>query len=411
MFNYGSQGISMLLNLSFSLIVSKFAGIKFFGEFLIITSMSSVLINLLSFRADEAAIAFYKKGQEILDFELSKAALALSIFLDLLTGLLVFSLLIFFSNFISIYFLHRAEASNAIFLYACFVLIQSLNSVPFSYLMLKDRFKFSGILGILFNASKLFIIFIFIKNNVNLTLENVITSLIIASCLIYLPMFLWVLNVIFFQMKSVKLKMKYESFKEYRKFVATTFLSSSLKAGFQNIDIFILGYVSGPMSTGTYGIFKQFFGSFSFFTSPLGVQLYPKFISAKIRNNLKKIRSAIVIINQKILLLNIFLAAMSLITLQLYLYIHHMKNTVPIVATFILLLASASLNNLLWWARSYSNTIDPTHSLKANFYSSILLLTFIFPLTKVFGMVGTAITMLLVSISLSMYWHRILFIK
>jgi O-antigen/teichoic acid export membrane protein len=402
--SYMFQAAAMAFNLGFNLLVAAKAGVELFGQLSLLVSLSGLLANLMTFRSNEAVIAFYKRGEEGNDWARCRTALGLGLMLDMLVGGTLVVILWMGADQIANHLLKQPQLAEVVYIYAGVLFIQLITSTPVAYLMAREWFVIVGVMSLLASAGKVLIVMTMFSTESQLGLEQLVIAILIPTSLVYGSALLGMIGQVFLRMRAFPFCRETSFYKEYLRFSASTFLSSTVKAATQNIDTVVLGYVSGSTSVGMYGLIKQFTSVFSFLSAPLSLLAYPKFISAVERGRRSDINSAIAFVNKRLLLVFLPLA------LAMYgaftWYLNSIDQYAGLVenASFALVLFSTCIGAMMWWSRPFANAVDPDMSLSAGLLGAIISLILIIPLTYLYAAAGTALAMCAVAVATHIYF-------
>jgi O-antigen/teichoic acid export membrane protein len=170
----------------------------------------------------------------------------------------------------------------------------------------------------------------------------------------------------------------------------------------------VLGYLSNPHTAGVYGIFRQFLAPLPFLSAPLTTLIYPKFVKSVIQEKRTEVKSAVHTVNRK--LAWGYSVALLVIIPGLFIYTRWIGLTLKPVEwyAFGMMIPTSFVVGRFWWARPFSNAVDPSISLRFNFYATMLCLLTIYPLTSMFGIAGTSMCMLAAALLLHVNWGRTL---
>lgn len=407
-FGYATQTGIVASSFLFMLMVTRFGSLETYGALMLLVSVSSTIGNLISFRTNEALVAFYKQGEATNDWGRCKFAIFASMFLDLLVGSALYAILYFNDRYIATLLLKDPAATGEVALYGYVILFSALKSTPFAYLQATERIKIVNAVTLAEQLGKLFIVVGLSFSSGNVSLRSVvIATLLPALCamvIVYLPL----AKALSTHLRHVATNWERDLTRDYARFSLSTFTSSALKAGNQNLDTLILGLATDTRVAGIYSTFRQFLSPFVFMTAPFEAIAYPRFVKAVVEGQNAKVRETILSINSKILFLFGAGAAAIIPMMIIYAQMTSLQLEGSSYIAFGFMLAAALLRGQLWWARPFSNAVNPNLSLTANFGATMLLLIALYPLILVFGLAGTALTILGLSLFLTSYWARAL---
>jgi O-antigen/teichoic acid export membrane protein len=404
--SYAGQAASVSGALAFTVLVTKFAGVATFGAFAALVAAAHMLTNLLTFRTNEAVIAFYKRGEASGDLALSKFALIAGVILDLLVASTVLFLYLLGADLLAGELIRDPTKVSEVRLYAICLCLTFLRGTPVAYLTARQKFLAVNVLATSEQWSKVGLIALFVALGRGLNLYEVVLAATIAAGVttgIAYGALLWGLLG---YLREVAVKATREIAKQYVAFSASTFASSSLKAGNQNVDVVVLSVITGPVAVGVYSFLKQFTAPFSFLSAPFAAVAYPRFVGAVMHGKLDDVRKTISRINRRLAWVHCAAVLMAIPAVYAFAWWSNLHLGMSAFVTLGVLLYTAVLSGRLWWTRPLSLAVDPGVSLKANWYGFLLIAALIVPLTMMFDMTGTALMMAVVASFWSWYLGR-----
>lgn len=384
-------------------IITRYAGMDVYGMVAVMAALSAILSNLLTFRTNEAVISFYKRGQLEGNLGLCRLALIAGMLLDCVVGLLLFGLMRFFALDIAESLLKRPEFADEVALYSWVILATFVRGTAVGLLAAEERFNYVS--GVVFAEAllKVFLLLVFLWRDKPFDLQSVVFTNLVSS--ISITFLLYRIPA-----KKLLLDLRYIStpfymFAEYFKFSVSTFLSSSLKAGNQNVDTLIIGFFINPTQVGFYSLFRQFLAPISMIATPFASQIYPRFVQCVVERKRDLMRDTIRSGN-RILLVG-FLVAAGLIAPALYFYgqWNGLSFTTDHFTTFGVMAFGTLLLQQMWWARALSLSLNPNWSIYAGILSSAVMIFAGSLFVWLCGLVGAAITGLLSALLLTVYWN------
>jgi O-antigen/teichoic acid export membrane protein len=192
--------------------------------------------------------------------------------------------------------------------------------------------------------------------------------------------------------------------KEYWHFNVKTFLSSSLKAGNQNIDNLILAYFLNTQIVGIYQVIKKILSPILIISSPFSMLVYPKlihFFETKQKNMFQKI----------IVKISFYLSIIALLYITIiYSFLDHIFSFMDVQFIneysiyYLLISLVVYLGSMMWWVRSFSNTVNPNYSLYMNLFATIFQMTITISMTHIYGFYGMINSILIMNLILLTYW-------
>lgn len=405
-FSYVTQAGVLAAGFAYMAAINQHAGIETYGALTLLVALSGLLSNLVSFRTNEALINFYKRGEVQQNPGLMKFALLAGMLMDLLMGILLFACLAGFSSDIAQSLLKTEQAAPEVQLYAGVLLVQLISSTPVAFMMATGRFKAVNVVNLLNHASKVMLSLGFAYLGPGLDLRTAILSMLLPSAVLCLLVYVDLLRTLF--MRLAHNRADTSASLDYFKFSLRTFASSILKAGHQNLDTLVLGLVMDMHTVGVYGLFRQFLAPLSFLSQPFTALTYPKFVQAVAEHQREAVREAIHSVNRRLTRAYFLVLIVVAALLEGYILWANLDVGLALAPAFLFLAAAAYLNGLRWWARPFSNAIDPKLGLRANLYATCLAPFLLYPMTVAYGAAGTACAAFLLALILSFYWLRML---
>lgn len=403
--SYLSQAGVVACGFAFTTLVTQYAGITVFGILGILTAFSSVLSNLLTFRTNEAIVVFYKRGESAGDLGLCKFALLVGILLDVLVGSLLFALVYNSASLIAEYLIRDTAAEAAIQLFAGTLFFQFFRGAPLGYLVAKEHFKSLNLLTLSEHLIKVGITAGIILGSGGINLHQIISAGLVAAMSASVTVYVFLLVKLVHSFIKIPVTINRGLIVDYLSFSLSTFLSTALKAGNQNIDTLVLGLVTDARLVGIYALFRQFLAPLAFISGPFATLAYPRFVQAVVDRRQTEIRAAIRQVNVKLIM--VYAGALILMIPAMIGYGWWLKLDLQSAdyLTFAIMIGSAFLSGQLWWARPFSNAVNPNFSLQGNLFATLFLLTCIYPATSHFGLLGTSTVMLILGFGATIFWN------
>ncbi len=402
---YTAQAGSVASNFLFMTMVTRSAGIATYGALVVLAALSSMLSNLLTFRTNEAVVAFCKQAEVRGELARARLALLAGACIDLAVGATLLVTVVWLADPIARHLIKQPGAAPEVALYAGVLFCTLLRGTPVGLLQSEGRFGATGVLTLGEHVGKVLVLLALTAGGAPVTLRGAVLAVLVPA---------GVAAAIGLGVLAVRLTGRFRGaggvgrgpLREFLAFSASTFASSTLKAGNQQIDTLVLAGVSGPGVAGLYGLFRQFLSPLAFASGPLSAIAYPRFVQAVAERRGAAVRSTVAAINNR---LAWGYGAMSVvIAVALGVYLDWMSIAVEPAqyAAFVLMVVTAYNGGRLWWARPFSNAVDPSLSLKANLGASVALLATLWPAASIFGINGVAAMMAAVSVALSVWWRR-----
>lgn len=403
LFSYGTQLAAIGAGFISLTLITRYAGIDTYGRVAILTALAGILINLMTFRTNEAVINFYKRGRVENDLGLCRLALIAGIALDLTIGLALFLIMKILAPAIADNLLKQVNMEPAVVIFSGVVLATFLRGTAFGLLVAEERFRVINVLNVAEQVLKVVLLSLAVYVGITLNLENIILMMLISSIVVTSTVYGLPLRRLFGDLRLAKISNHYV--RNYARFSLSTFVSSSLKAGNQNMDTMMLGYLTNPAIVGIYNLFKQVLSPMNMLAAPYSAQAYPRFVQAATERDSDAIRDTIVHANN----LLIKRSVLFLIFITIFLSIYGEWNSLDLkfkeYFVFAVMVISAVLSQQLWWGRPFSLAINPTLTLRANVLSMILTISFVYLLTKTMGLTGVALGMLINYLGVTIYYR------
>jgi O-antigen/teichoic acid export membrane protein len=407
-FGYVTQGGMVAAGFLFMLIVTNYGGVAVYGALALVISCSNLLGNLVSLRTNEALVAFYKHGETTSDWGRCKFAILAGLLLDIGTGALLFALLFFNAEFIAVKILKSADAGAEVALYSYVIFAAALRSTPLAYLQATERIKFLNIITLAEQLMKLAAIVALVLTSEVLSFRAAVTAVLTSALITVIAAYMPLIFTLCGRFRSIRMPCDSLLVRSYARFTVHTFSSSALKAGNQNIDTLVLGYLTDTQTTGIYAVFRQFLSPLDFLSTPLPAIAYPRFVDAVIQRRYDDIGSAIRTVNRRLLTWSITIIMLSTVALAGFSLITQLELERTSFVAFAILALASVFRTQLWWGRAFANAVDPVISVKANVISTLLSLSLIYPMCSLLSMRGAAITVLVNVIAIVVFYKIIL---
>ena len=406
LFNYTTQLIGVAAGFVTVTLITRHAGIHTYGMVAMMAALAGVLTNLMTFRTNEAVVSFYKRGQLEDDFGSCRMALVVGMLLDLVMGSAAFLLMRFTAPLIAGYVLKNPEMTHGVTLFSVIVLANFLRGAPLGLLVAQEQFRLANSLTLVEQLLKMILLGAMLLMGVRLTFESIICAYLYPAVGVSVVVYLFPLYRLFAELRTARIPRGRIS--DYARFSLSTFLSSTLKAGNQNVDTVILGYLTNPANVGIYSLFRQFLGPIAMISAPFASQIYPRFTGAVARRRYEEIRSTMTHANRLLLRGYLLLSAVIVPALVVYGYWNRLGFTTVQYFTFGLMLINALILQQLWWCRPFSLAVDPNLSLRANLIYSISLLFSLCLAISLAGFIGVGLALTFTACIQAAYWMKCL---
>ncbi len=402
---YIAHGGSALGGVLFMFVVTRYGSVEIYGALMLLLSLSRIMGHLFAFRTNEALVAFYKQGEIAGAPERSKFAIFAGIGLDLISGTVLLAVAILGSNVLAGTLLKDPDAAGEVALFGYVMLISALKSSPIAFLQATERVKLANTIMLFEVLMRLAIAGYTALSCYSIGLREAIWAILGSASLATLFAYIFLFEAIFGRLRTTRRPCDRRLIHEYLRFNLQTTLSSKLKAGNQNIDSLVLGLLTNTYTAGVYATFRQMLAPLAFLSAPFAMVAYPRFVKAAAQRRQNEMSKLIKSVNRKLLLAFSAAALVILVGADFYVRVNSLEISRSEYVALFLMTSSTLVTGLLWWARPFSNSVNPNLSLLANFLATLFLLTTLFPATWVLGMVGTASAMFVLSVLLALYWH------
>ncbi|MGD1867368.1 MAG: lipopolysaccharide biosynthesis protein [Phormidesmis sp.] len=404
-FNYGSQLIIISAGFIRVTLSTRHAGIAVYGMVATAVALSAMLTNLMTFRTNEAVIAFYKRGQSIGDPNLCYLSLVAGLCLDLAIGGLLCISVVALSSFIADFILKDIELRSGVVILGCAMFANFLRGAPAGLMVAEERFRLINSLQIIEALLKLLILLYIVISNISMTFDLVIVSTLIPAVVVTGIMYYHPIAKLIGPLRRATIPKA--QLKDYFRFTTSTFLSSTLKAANLNIDTVLLSALTNPVIVGSYDILKQFLSPLSIISGPFSSQITPRFVEAVTRKEPDIIRETIKHTNLLLTRLSILVIIVMTPAVLAYSQWNGLNFTRTHYIAFSVLALSTITIRRMWWCRAFSVSTNPKISVQSGIISSFVLpISVVIFASLVGGLIGTAIGMLINSLVLTWFWSN-----
>lgn len=404
MFSYGAQIGVILLSFILLTLVTRYAGVETYGKIAILSALSGLVSNLLTFRTNEAVTRFFKIG--ILENNRARctAALLFGFVIDVAMGGVCVIAMTVFAGDIASFLLKQPNADDVVSTYAWVTFLGFMRGSSFGLLLAEERFALVNLVAVIEHVVRLLVIASVLVVTSRLDFEGVVWATLLSNFTVSIVMVSY-LFARWWQIHVFDMAV-FVYLREYLSFSGSAFLSSSLKSANQNIDTIMFGIFSGPASAGVYGILKQFLSPLVMIGGPFSAQSFPRFVSAVAKNHYDSILETIKKVNRMLIFGGASIFVVSITVLVPYASWTQLSlSDAHYFAYFILALAYV-LNQQMWWARPFSLAIVPRASIEGNLIAAVVLVILLPILVATFDVVGGAVAMFINQQILLIYWKR-----
>jgi O-antigen/teichoic acid export membrane protein len=155
---------------------------------------------------------------------------------------------------------------------------------------------------------------------------------------------------------------------------------------------------------GFYQLIKKILLPIGIVAEPFSMLVYPKLIHFYEKKESHKFISLIFKISLYLFLFALTYILIGYIFSEKIFILVNVKLTSEILTLYGLLSVLMIVTNLLWWARVFSNVVNPKYSLYMNIYATIFQLTITVLAAFIFRINGIIISMILMNISIGFFW-------
>ncbi|QXE91556.1 glycosyltransferase [Geomonas subterranea] len=405
LFNYATQAVGITAGFVTTTLIARNAGLHTYGLIGLLAALGGVLTNLLSFRTNEAVVSFYKKGEVENDPGSRRLALVAGMLIDLCVGLFLYFLVSGLAPFIARTLLKEPGEYPGVALYAGIMLSSFLRGTPLGLLIALERFRLVNLITLTEQLLKMLAVALLVHAGSPVTLRGIVTAYLVPAVAVTLFVYCYPVARLA-RLRGARIPRG--RVVDYAQFSISTFVSSTLKAGNQNVDTVVLGVFTTPAAVGAYTLFRQFLAPISMVTTPFSSQSYPRFSEAVARRRLDDISQTVRHANR--LLMKAFLALCIVIVPGLFIYDrwNGLGFTWQHYLTFALLLVNALVLQRLWWCRPFAVAFDPNISLRGNLiYSLSLPLCLVLAVSSA-GLIGVGAALTLTALLQWAYWSAIM---
>lgn len=388
--------------------VTRLGSLGVLGQLSLLASLTAVLGNLLSFRTNEAVLTYFKRAELDGRPDQKKFAVVAGILLDAFVATLLFSIVYFGRSVISEYLLKDHTAEDDVGMYGLVIAGLVLRSTPIALLQATEQFRVVNFLTMFEPWLKLALVLSLYLHWKGMTLRAIVVATLLAN------LFTLAIAILAAGRRHVRELLATRAYndrnhlKQYLAYCGSTFFSSTLKAGNQQIDVLALGYLTQPHVSGLYATFRQFAAPLAFVSNPFASISQARFVQAAHQGNLKKLTKSIREINRRLTLL--FLLAVPSLALAAWLYgqLTGIDYTPFQSIALPALLAAGALSACQWWARPFSSATNPRYSLVSNALASALIILSAPILIRLAEITGAALAQLTMVAVTFTYWQWVI---
>jgi O-antigen/teichoic acid export membrane protein len=401
--SYVSQGITILSSFIQLFLINKYFNVETYGQLTIIIATVGIFSALLTARSSEAITRFFTREMLNNNLENAKFIIFIGFFIDIMTAFLMLLLIYAISEFIAITFIKDVKFSSEVFLYSFIIFFTFLRGTLFGYFQSKEMFNTINIVNILDALLKISILYLVILFIPNSSLYDIILTLLISYIISYSYAFIMFYKNYQVSFKNIVYSYNKNILKEYWNFNIKTFLSSSLKAGNQNIDTILIGYFFNTHTVGIYQTIKKILSPIHIAITPFSMLIYTKLIKFFEEKEFKRFKNLIFKISSYIFIFAIFYTLIGYLLFEDILLLMNIQILDNMYNLYLLLSILTIITSVLWWTRIFSNVVNPNYSLYMNIFATIYQLTVTIIITYLFGINSLIYSIIFMNISIGIY--------
>ncbi|WGZ91675.1 MAG: oligosaccharide flippase family protein [Candidatus Thiocaldithrix dubininis] len=278
--------ISSILGVISIILTAKSLGAEQFGILILITTYVLIIDKLVNFQSWQAIIKYGAGALEMNKSNDFKSLLKFGFTLDISTAIIGTFIAVITVSFMGKW-LHWEQDHITYAIFYSFIIISHINGTPIAILRLFGNFKAIATQQVIASLIKLVGVSIAWISNIGLYGFLIIWAITdVAGNLLLIhnskkELKNQKIRHIFFVKKS-KIK---DQFQGIWGFLWTTQIHSSVKIGLNDLDIIIIGILTGPSNAGIYKMVKTMGGLFARISDPLYQTILPEFSRLIVRND------------------------------------------------------------------------------------------------------------------------------
>lgn len=402
--SYCAQGSTVGLGLLQVYLINRYFGISTYGQLSIIMSTAGIFTSLLTARSSEAVTRFFKREELNGNAANAKFVLFIGVTIDLITASALVLLVSVLAGSIAATFLKDRALNFDIIVYSIITFFVFMRDTLTGYMQAKEMFTQINLIRIIESFLKVASLMLLVHMKFDLTLRNLIYGFLAASLISFFYAAAVFLVGYLREFRQVKLVLNRPLLKEYWDFNIRTFISSSLKAGNENIDNLVIGYFIDARTVGIYQILKKILSPIAMFAGPLSMLVYPKLITFYESQQRGRFQKIIVDTSLAIGALTVVYSMLISIFLPQIFRLMGAAFVSDYSVYFFLVMVWNLLILTMWWVRIFSNTVNPNYSLYMNLFATTFQLTVTIMMAKLFGIYGLLSSVVMMNIIILSYW-------
>lgn len=401
---YISTGLGILLGFALLYTVSNTSGIDVYGQFIILKSTAGFLGGVLSVRSGEAVTKFAVREETFGHLGRSKAVTILGLVVDIAVSLLIVLFFFLTGDLVVQHLLQQPNLLETYYMFALTSFFAYLRGALIGFLEAVDKTISINILVGLESGFLLAWCGYVLVADVSIDLKDLVLIHVIVYAVISIVFYLIFYIAFSKKFKSVQVNWNSDLLREYLDFSIKTFVSSLMKAANQHVDNLVIATFAAPQSVGIYQGMKKIFSVTQVICHPWTMLSYAKLVSF----HSKKMNGEFTryVLNVTTVLVSITVLTGGVIFLFFDELSSFMGLPLEVGSSLFnaLIYISFILSSLVWWARIFSNVVNPFYSLQANFYIFLYQITISIFLISIFGLSGAILSFLGMNLLVTGFW-------
>ncbi len=396
-FMFGGDIATKAFRLLIILILGKMLSPNEYGQLFEAMAVVLVISELIDVRIGEAVTKF--ATDYLVKNQKNKALSIIKIgyLVDALLGILCFCIIMLIGDIVAQKVFHGHIYSKLIKIYALAPLLSTVNSTSLAIIQTFKKFKIMSI----FNASSAFARLIFPVGLASFGLEYIMFGYVLAAFIPAVCLLVVVLKFLRAEFSNIKTSNIMPEMKKILPFTFHTTISVTFKSVIRQMDVVLLGFFKSPEIVAYYKIALAYVNILGFVTGPVGTVIYPTLTSLWAEKNVLLYRKILKRISNIMIFASCAGAAVMVIAgpyifriwKQIYL------NSMPAIRIMIFAIV---VSNIFCWTRPTILSVGkPYISTIGNMSGALTLVLASFLLVPWLGLIGMAITYVLVYITIT----------
>ncbi len=395
-FMFGGDIATKTFRLLIILILGKILSPNEYGQLFEAMAVVLVISELIDVRIGEAVTKF--ATDYLVKNQKNKALSIIKIgyLVDAFLGILCFCIIMLIGDIVAQKVFHGHISSKLIKIYALAPLLSTVNGTSLAVIQTFKKFKIMSI----FNASSAFARFIFPVSLVSLGLEYVMFGYVLAAFIPAVCLSVVVLKLIMTQFKGIRASNILPEMKKILPFTFHTTISVTFKSVIRQMDVVLLGFFTDTVIVAYYKIALAYVNILGFVTGPVGTVIYPTLTSLWAEKNILLYKKIL----KKISVIMIFISGAGAVIMVIAgPYVFRIWNPAYLnsMSAIRIMIFAIMLSNIFCWMRSTILSVGkPYISTISNMSGALTLVLASFLLVPRLGLMGMAITYVLVYITI-----------